>query len=1157
MMKNRIKLLSVISAAAIIMQLLPAALAADIPDEKTDGISLGYSDDPDSGISLMSLLPMDDVELGDVFIDRTRSIPAGLSGRSAHSFYVSEVLGEFLDEPYEGNISCAVGYGDDYVPVKWDDILELPDYVANDPGKNASSTLSFIFSGDQLAPGDTQYRVNVSMRTYADMLSFDFYNKDVKVQSGFRYKINRMQSVSDTGKSFVYSYLSYILSSQDFEEGDTPRAGLVWSGSGYHSDGSALPVQVYRGYVDSPESETELLGTLSDPENDPELIIDLNSNGYYYSSGLTLACTAEDGSRCYYPVSVNANISGNGVTVENIIPPEIYNNSVYTAVYALPDMKQDSLIGYYYLKYAHDFSEINTAVRAAYYNFSSGIFDSSYSPEGISYACFGQYETADLAMSSGKEDIKDRLFSSSGINVDPAICEDIAVYSEGEMEIRAKTADITVVDKDGMVYNRSVLFAFIEGEENEEDTLSDYTALTVSGASVNGKSLNSFRVYSSDDSYYTNGYQTLFITSGKGENISVAEGTEIYPRFSVSNGSRVYREEGEQISGQSPVTFHSGEAVQYSVTSENDKNLGNFWVTFITPQTNGAELFVNAANNKDHYSKNGLPVRNIFFNSSGRDQHDIFFANIGNEEMTDINVTLSDAVGVRLDEYWTVTDSSVKRLAPFKGLSRDERDFFAKLRLVPANEEEFSPISGTLKISSSGGDCAIELSGIAGVPRITRESIYGGVKYVPYSCVITTNNMFENSAMKFTLESGELPEGIVLHENGELYGIPMEAGEFPITVKASYTGSVPMDGTDYTSSRSYVLTIADNNDNAIDGVNSDQQGYALTDRLSRDITVFYKGQADITGGDPVYPEVDHIVIDSDIFRSEGSYTGEFMDFYIDGIKLTEGTDYTAEEGSTKITISAQTFGKVAMTDKDVPHTLAAEFRENKDAGKELHRSAQNVYISYVKAEPSKPSEPSDPATPTEPARPGTPSNPGSTGRPAAPQTSPATVTTAVQTTAKAPETVNISMQIVDENGSPVKGLSLELHSDPKYAKTDNNGMADFGDVVLGKHTLYASASGTDKKVSCSFTIEAGSKAAIDGNVITAVPGEKLDLSVIYDGSLRLMPLSVDVSAGSGFMEAGENVDMDAVGTAIAIPSVLMIFAAAAYACRRHKHDGDK
>ena len=79
--------------------------------------------------------------------------------------------------------------------------------------------------------------------------------------------------------------------------------------------------------------------------------------------------------------------------------------------------------------------------------------------------------------------------------------------------------------------------------------------------------------------------------------------------------------------------------------------------------------------------------------------------------------------------------------------------------------------------------------------------------------------------------------------------------------------------------------------------------------------------------------------DSRLMVSEGVYS-EFQDVYLDGRKLLEGTDYTSESGSTRITLLANTLTNVDTSLQS--HTIAIEFR-TKDTDT-LKRAAQNYTI---------------------------------------------------------------------------------------------------------------------------------------------------------------------------------------------------------------------
>lgn len=700
-------------------------------------------------------------------------------------------------------------------------------------------------------------------------------------------------------------------------------------------------------------------------------------------------------------------------------------------------------------------------------------------------------------------------------------------------KVNLKTIHITAIDTYGIVYNMSYSVGIMAepGDEQPEKpdkpiTPSDGTYLTIDGAvkepeegSDYAPNLNTYKVRSSDDSYYKNGYQTLFVLDG---NQPYASDT-IVPTFTTSTGARAYAgldvanesmtSALRQYSGKSQVPFRSGEPILYSAAAESGNHYGNYWVTYVTRQSGGSKLFVNATNYAGHYIDD-KPSREIFYNDDFGYNHDILFANIGDEELTGIKVELKNAKGVMLDPYWTVLDSSIAKLAPFTSTNPPysnangnrlvgELNNIAKIRLLPSlvyqdvygglyvengdslynqvrEVSYFGEISGTLVISADDNDpVEIVLTGIAGTPKIVTEEIIDGVKYVPYSSMIQTNSMYGTGSMKFSVIDGTLPKGIELLPNGELYGIPAEFGDFTFTVETRFVGTAPgnIDISGFVDTREFTITIKENTDENVDAVNGDAQGYQLTDKISKYVTIYYRSVTD--DGLPV---IEKIEVDSDLFRSEGSYTTEFKAFYIDSIKLVENVDYYAEEGSTKITILAEAFSHVGLADGNIAHTLAAEFRTSDE---DLKRSAQNVYLEYVEY---KKQEQNNTGT-TNPNYP-------TIQYPLAPNSY---------------VSVNAVMVFVDSEGNSLTNLSLELHSDVKYAIADVNGFAVFNNVEFGRHTLYLTDLATNTTVSKTFTIVSGFDAGLNGDIITAEIGETIYITIVYDGnSLTLYSATLDI-----------------------------------------------
>lgn len=1044
--------------------------------EETTAETTETTEEDDFGIEPFSLLPLDET-YATVTLDRRSSIPSGLADKPMYSFYVYEALQEVLEREriipkggsYTGKIVYAIDYDDSYKSVGWNDIISLDeDYIYD-----STESIHFILGDDQLDLNNKKFDIEVNFmcfdRSFIEQMGVSIYNKAGKVDI-IRREVFR--SHRDDGTIGVG--LDYTVLESNFEENEKP--GLhIYLPDGY----SGGNVRIYSG---SRDITSGILGSTPYSANQ-------------YSNDLTFVFTRGDGSKVTLPVEINIYAANNHVSLSSADRPYDYESFYSSPV----DDDNYDYIGNGVIYDATSFDGINTLVDADYYNYID--YDGTYHGETtyIDFACIGKYSSKEEALGAGADDIKESLFSADGTRVKLSPDTERTAYTYDGAEVTIRSADITVIDTYGIVYNET-WYCGISEDYVETPSLSNNTYFSISGANrADGSSLRSYKVNSDDDSYYQNGYQTVFLLDKTSPVTPVTNGETIYPEFYAYDDAKIFMNGSPVISETSPVTFNSGTALQYSASSQSGTHLKNYWVTFVTQQTGGAKLFVNATNYTGHYSESGKPQREVFLTPSHDYHHDIFFANIGDTQLQGINVSLSgDAQGIKLDDYWNVIGGSVRTLNPFT--ETYSPDNIAKVRLVPVSDDYFGPISGTLTISTSnGGSQDIELTGIAGVPKITTDKLYDGVKYVPYSSVIMTNNMYDADAMKFSITSGRLPRGVSLKPNGELYGMPTEVGMFTFTVKAAYVGGTGTFGAeDISSSRTYTITITDNTDENVDAVNTDEQGYELLDRVTRDITVYYSGGTPGSADDP--PTVTEIVYSSSrIFRSEGEI-GEFLNFYIDGIKLERDEDYYALEGSTKITVRDQTFNNIVLTGEDVPHTLAAEFR-TEGGTKDLKRSAQNVYFKYV-YRPDGDTPGGNPGSSPS----GGDSGGGSSGGEGA----------AVPTNVSF-DTVTAIMTIVDENNEPIPNLSLELRSTPKRATTDDSGNVKFNSVGFGRHTLYVKDSSGKNKTSASFTLVSGLETKVDGNIITARVDGTVRINVLYDGSkLEFRAAETeDVSAAAG------------------------------------------
>ena len=391
--------------------------------------------------------------------------------------------------------------------------------------------------------------------------------------------------------------------------------------------------------------------------------------------------------------------------------------------------------------------------------------------------------------------------------------------------------------------------------------------------------------YTADD-YYDNGYQTIFLMdretdeagnykldekTGEYIYIPIKNGSEFYPYFWNDEGKNtiygMHDEGGEiQKSGENKKVFQEDNTtiIEYSAAAQNGRHLRNYWVTFLTQHKGGAKIFVNTANDKSHQlpdlDEHGKPMinREVFIANSEK-SHDIFFANIGDKTLTNLDVKLwkdkektelLPGGVIRLDEYW---DLDVEReLAPYStilGKDMEEKTVqygglrnIAKIRIwndMPETSKTPQAIDAYLTISGtdeSGQPIAqtIHLSGTVGAVRIDKPAagnLRPAVKYVPYANLIRTNNIYGGETVKFKLSGsapqgvtngavdsaspeqyrhyyGRLPNGMELRSNGEIYGAPTEIGLFTFTVTANFSYA----GTDSSDSREYTLEVKTNSD---------------------------------------------------------------------------------------------------------------------------------------------------------------------------------------------------------------------------------------------------------------------------------------------------------------------------------------------------------
>lgn len=215
----------------------------------------------------------------------------------------------------------------------------------------------------------------------------------------------------------------------------------------------------------------------------------------------------------------------------------------------------------------------------------------------------------------------------------------------------------------------------------------------------------------------------------------------------------------KQTSGVSVVDFTTS-PVQYTAKDSAGTAIKNYWVTYKKYQDTPA-LFVNGPafdalqeDVEDRYKREVLLT-------GTDDYHDVFFANLGGAALGGLTVTLDEKAQqtLKLDDFWTMGGHGNDTLNAFKETGLElchERG-----QAPPAPEGHAGQAADQRDqrrddISSDAGTKYIYLTGSVR-PELITDSVPNGVKYVPYSVMLQTNNHSDDNTVSFALESGSLP----------------------------------------------------------------------------------------------------------------------------------------------------------------------------------------------------------------------------------------------------------------------------------------------------------------------------------------------------------------------------------------------------------------
>lgn len=1004
--------------------------------------------------------------------------------------------------PEDAEILCGFQRDDEGYAMNWDEFHPLDrngtidlSSPYNDEDDMSYTMQLIVGTNNQLDADNIRYIVNVYINLIEEDLDYYVYAKETE-DSSYRQKISS-KKIQSKESSLLGDIRIPVTEVSYYPEDDSPyqagstcylgiRSGIA-NNEKRNIDVNIYPMQNYLNY----QKGGTLEGAITD-----QILVD-------YSSSLS----QEGGYEADYssPDSANPLVAKN---VFCIVYSDAYNGKVIAArglIFVIPSDAPKTVKG---KVYAYQDGQMKEAAKLTYsgadnrndnaiwgvdqkgevvvkYNsyWNDFTVQSEYSEEDDFYYVMDADSRIDKVVrgsyNSWQEAAEDKAEDVTG----QVLPGNTSVKPYG-YEIKGSRS-FTVFYKDGLVLKVHVDLIFPSQQENTD------VSFYVQGAVDHENDV--FRVDTSLDSYYRNGYQTLFI------NDTDADLKNLIPIFHCNDNVRVYVGT-EQKSGESVQDFSNGPVLYNAFISDNPRN---YQVSFIKKE-NGPKLYVNGPDEREVFLTESYNYR----------QHDILIANVGTEALTGLKVELLNATHVKLDDYWTVGGENNDVLGAFttvngKDLNGNHVSYgelfnLAKIRLQPDGEGE---ITGTLKVSADGQeDVLIKLRGFAGNPKITTESLGEGVKYVPYSYVVATNSMYDWNKVTFSIESGELPEGVTMDEKtGEIYGVPKVAGEFPITVMASFSRSefVP-------SYANFTLKINENTDDNVYGASD--PGYEIEEHVGTQVS------------DTEF-SVYHYVLtqrDDQLFVSTG-VLGEFQDLWLNGEKLVDGVDYSKESGSTRITIRRQTFENKA--NQTGSNTLAAEFRVDGKRENELKRTAQNFNIDFREGGGSKKRGSSD-----------NDADGGSSGSGAG------TAVSATQAT--------LVMRMVDTAGNPLPNMTVELHSTPKVTQSNANGIAIFGGVDSGAHTLYAKDAAGNVIASRGFELVFGDRTQIIGDQLTVKAGAASTIGVQLVGN-ELKFLSLQAGDVYRVLPAGTNDTSNAGAWLLLVMlSCCMLFGAGLYWKRR-------
>lgn len=811
-------------------------------------------------------------------------------------------------------IAWTLGYGDDYTISQKGTILDLSNGTSY--GNSMTATM-IVGEANQLAKDDKKYQISVKRTTSGNWLTAEMYREDA---SGNRSAVN-------VGRNRYYdSYSDKSKRELDVYYERTPDSANY----SYY-----LGLKVNPGVFAAPQyaSLKAYAGKIADPA---QVVTATDITAQLFAGDMNAAKAGYLVARYDNDITLVSYDAAGNVTGCLPMTMDVYGSDTSFFVNSLYDTASRSYISYKsstsydrntgvwkYVSTLYKEYPANGVYSARLYCSSMGTTDNSK----VTAAYVGNYNSIAEAQAAGAVDIKDTLFSDS--------------YDDGYQ------ADFS----QGVVFS---CFAGQDGDENQivekymiqtvngtnsknqstssdaEYVLSSNTAVRFTGLNnADGSRIPAYTVSSGSDTYGEYNYHVMMVAPG-------TDLSNVAPTFSLDSTIKLYAagSSSPEVSGKSYHDLSSG-LLQYTASAEDGKASKNYWLKVIQATNDEYPLFVNSLTDesaKTEY-KDGViySTREMMIDSYHSNRHDIFLANIGAADLQNIKAELESDT-LKIGDYWDL--DGTHDLSGYATTSASDHNNVAKLRIVAKDGVEAgTEVSGKLTISAAGKTLMVlTLTGTIGDPAIVTKEIPAAVKYVPYGTMIQNSNKYSWNQVSYRLYSGDLPEGMEIKSNGEIYGVPKETGSFTFTVRMQNSGRFNYS----TSEATYTLNVLENTDENVE--NATDEGYGLKERIQK----IYMGSMSKMSDE----RYNYLVSHRQRMVSEGQYS-EYVAVYLDGEKLVEGKDYTSEAGSTRITLTYQTLVTRGNWRNDV-RTIAIEFRET--GSNTLKRAAQNYEVSDKKGE---------------------------------------------------------------------------------------------------------------------------------------------------------------------------------------------------------------